>query len=124
MTDSILKPDKQLIKKIGRRIYALRQSKGMSGEDLAFKLGISHQQLYKYEHGINRITFDRLISIASVLDFKLSNFFPASEFGNKIGSLSAPQNMKEIRLMVNFAKFRKLSSEDLAVKFISLLTDH
>ena len=121
MTDFVSDNNKELIKKIGRRIFILRQSKGLSREDLAFKIGISHQQLFKYEMGQNRITVDRLIDIASALDLKLLNFFPVSEFGEETGNLSAPQNIKEIRIAANFAKFKKLSGEDVALKFLELL---
>lgn len=121
MTDFKSTANHELIKKIGRRIFVLRQNKGLSREDLAFKIGISHQQLSKYEMGQNRITVDRLIAIASVLDLKLLNFFPASEFGNNIGNLSAPQTTKEIRLAIDFSKFRKLSGEELAARFLELL---
>lgn len=123
MTDFDSPNNQKLIKKIGRRIFVLRQSKGLSREDLAFKIGISHQQLFKYEMGQNRITVDRLIDIASALDLKLLNFFPVSEFGDEIGNLSAPQNIKEIRLAANFARFKNLSGEDVAIRFLELLVN-
>jgi transcriptional regulator with XRE-family HTH domain len=68
--------DKELIKKIGRQIFNLRQSKGLSREELAFRIGICQQQLFKYEMGLNRITVDRLINIAEALDAEIINFWP------------------------------------------------
>ena len=74
--------------------------------------------------GQTRITVDRLIDITSALDLKLLNFFPVSEFGNEIGNLSASQNIKEIRLAANYAKFKNLSGEDVAMKFLELLVNN
>ena len=123
MTDLYNNPNNQeTIEKIGKRICVLRKNKGLSREELAFRVGISHQQLFKYEIGENRITVDRLIAIALALDLKIINFFPANEFGKKISGSSTFQNEKEIKLISQFSKFKKLSSEDLALKLLELFT--
>ena len=112
--------NKELIEKIGKRICILRKKKGFSRERLAFKIGICHQQLFKYEVGENRITVDRLIAIAEALNTKIINFFPLDDVGEKIGIPTLNDNT-DYRLLGHLFKLKKLSGEDLAIKFIELL---
>lgn len=58
----------------GSKIRYYRTLKGYSLKHLAALLGISAQQLQKYEKGINRITIERLNTICSVLDVPLHQF--------------------------------------------------
>jgi transcriptional regulator with XRE-family HTH domain len=53
---------------VGRTIRALRLSKGMSQGALGRRLGVSFQQVQKYENGTNRIGAGRLAQIALALD--------------------------------------------------------
>jgi transcriptional regulator with XRE-family HTH domain len=59
---------------IGKRIRQVRSSKRMSQEDLARRIGISCQQLQKYESGANRISASRLVQLADVLDVQIALF--------------------------------------------------
>lgn len=60
---------------VGRRIRFHRRAKKVGKLHLAQQLGISPQQLQKYESGINRITAGKLVEIANVLDIEMSDFF-------------------------------------------------
>jgi transcriptional regulator with XRE-family HTH domain len=53
---------------LGQRVRALRMERRMSQEVLANHLGVTFQQVQKYEKGVNRISTDRLILIASALN--------------------------------------------------------
>ncbi len=52
---------------IGFRIRQIRQDKEISQEDIADSLGISYQQLQKYEAGKNRLSPERLCKIAILI---------------------------------------------------------
>lgn len=52
---------------VGRRIRLLRVERGFSQEDLGEQLGISFQQVQKYEKGANRLSVGRLADIAKLL---------------------------------------------------------
>jgi len=54
-------------KEIGLRIRALRIDADMSQDVLAHSLGVSFQQIQKYEKGVNRIAVSRLIEVARAL---------------------------------------------------------
>jgi transcriptional regulator with XRE-family HTH domain len=60
---------------IGRRVRAYRLSCGMSQTALGEKIGVTFQQIQKYEHGVNRIGGGRLKKIAAVLDTTVAALF-------------------------------------------------
>ncbi|MBX4910011.1 MULTISPECIES: helix-turn-helix domain-containing protein [Rhizobium] len=64
---------------VGARIRTRRQLLGMSQERLAEQIGVTFQQVQKYEKGINRIGASRLQRIAEVLHTSPSFFFQQNE---------------------------------------------
>lgn len=62
-------------KQIGMRIHELRISMGLSRQQLSEKIGVTHQQLQKYEKGTNRISAGRLVAISAALNKTPSFFF-------------------------------------------------
>jgi transcriptional regulator with XRE-family HTH domain len=60
---------------IGRRIRTLRQSRFVSEEFLAGQIGVTSQQVRKYERGACRVSIRRLLQIAEVLEADVSVFF-------------------------------------------------
>ena len=60
---------------VGSRIRLRRNMLGMSQEKLGENLGITFQQIQKYEKGTNRVGASRLQAIASILDVPVSFFF-------------------------------------------------
>ena len=64
-----------LDKKIGQKIKQIRKSWGLSQIELAEKIGISFQQIQKYEKGSTRISVVRLQQIAETLGVNISTFF-------------------------------------------------
>lgn len=63
---------------VGRRVQMRRIELGLNQEQLGLSLGISFQQLQKYESGRNRISASRLYSIAKELDVSIDYFFEDS----------------------------------------------
>ena len=60
---------------VGSRVRLRRNMLGMSQEKLGDALGITFQQIQKYEKGANRIGASRLQAIANVLSVPVSFFF-------------------------------------------------
>lgn len=63
---------------IGEKIKGRRKALGMSQEKLAEQLGITFQQVQKYEKGTNRVGGSRMVQIAAALNVPPSWFFPAT----------------------------------------------
>jgi transcriptional regulator with XRE-family HTH domain len=57
---------------IGAAIRLRRRHAGISQEMLAEKCGVSFQQVQKYENGVNRVSFSRLVQIAHALGLRVS----------------------------------------------------
>jgi transcriptional regulator with XRE-family HTH domain len=60
---------------VGSRLKHRRTSIGMTQEKLGEKLGVTFQQVQKYEKGTNRIGASRLQEISRILDVPVSYFF-------------------------------------------------
>lgn len=60
---------------LGRRLRELRQRAGLPMSMLGEQLGLSHQQIYKYESGANRLSTSGLVRLARVLGADVSDFF-------------------------------------------------
>jgi transcriptional regulator with XRE-family HTH domain len=64
---------------VGNRIRLRRMLIGMSQERLGELLGLTFQQIQKYEKGINRIAAGRLYDVAGILRVPVSFFFEDAE---------------------------------------------
>jgi transcriptional regulator with XRE-family HTH domain len=62
-------------RRIGQRVRSRRLEIGMSQERLAELLGVTFQQVQKYEKGVNRIAASRLHDISNALDMPVARFF-------------------------------------------------
>jgi transcriptional regulator with XRE-family HTH domain len=65
----------ELEAQIGERIRSRRIRAGVSQENLGKPLGITFQQIQKYEKGTNRVSAGRLLKIAEVLECNVMDFF-------------------------------------------------
>ena len=66
---------------VARNIRYQRIQRGMSQEAVADELGLTFQQLQKYEKGVNRISIGRLVRIAKILDVPLTVLLDGVEEG-------------------------------------------
>lgn len=64
---------------VGKRLKELRTMRRMSQSDVACKLGLSFQQIQKYETGTNRISSSRLYEMSNILGVCVADLF--SEVG-------------------------------------------
>ena len=66
---------------VGERIRARRNQIAMSQENLGKALGVSFQQIQKYEKGVNRISSGRLIQIVNTLQCSVTDLIGAGNSG-------------------------------------------
>ena len=102
-------------KHVGARVRTRRTLIGMTQRQLAKALGLTYQQIQKYEDGRNRIGASRLHQIASILEVPLPFFFQgmarpdtepedppdAPDFPAMLGSA------EEVQLVVSFGKIKE-----------------
>jgi transcriptional regulator with XRE-family HTH domain len=79
---------------VGHRIRLHRLQSGLSQTELAKHLGVTFQQVQKYENGANRVGAGRLTKIAQVLGIPVSTLFgthdPTTIEGSGRGTASSP----------------------------------
>lgn len=60
---------------IGKKIRQWRLTRGLTQAQLGEKIGVTFQQIQKYENGINRVLVSRLYDLAIALSIDISQFF-------------------------------------------------
>jgi len=89
---------------IGMKIHELRISMGLSRQQLAEKIGVTHQQLQKYEKGTNRISAGRLAAIAKSLKKPVSFFFDGID--GEVDTLPTQHQRMCIEVSRNFLRIK------------------
>lgn len=72
--------DRRLDVSIGRQVRAARESAGLTLADLGTAIGVTFQQVHKYESGVNGLTAARLYSIARSLGRPIGYFLENAEW--------------------------------------------
>ena len=95
---------------VGARTRALRLQRGISQSELASELGVSFQQVQKYETGANRVSASKLYTIARVLKVKPGYFFDGLD--DSFDGLDAVEHdMDIVELDVDAARIAALISK-------------
>ena len=97
---------------VGNRVRIRRMLVGMSQERLGDLLGLTFQQVQKYEKGINRIGAGRLFEIARILDVPVGFFYDGVDgAADGLSEASAPvmefvSSSEGLQLSLAFMKIR------------------
>jgi transcriptional regulator with XRE-family HTH domain len=75
---------------VGARLRLARRMRNLSQEALAERLGVTFQQVQKYENGVNRLTASRLYQAALLLEVPVSSLFPDLKPEGPQAGLSEP----------------------------------
>jgi transcriptional regulator with XRE-family HTH domain len=73
---------------LGSRVRLRRKELGYSQDQLARATGITFQQVQKYEHGTNRISFSRLVEISEALECSVGDLIGNLDKSKSSGSFS------------------------------------
>jgi transcriptional regulator with XRE-family HTH domain len=99
-------------KQIGKKIKNFRELKKITQEDLAEGLGVSVQQLHKYETGKNKISIDKLMILARRFNVDL-NFFvegmtwPENDEYTQVRILKGEVELIEVSRRISKTNLRK-----------------
>ena len=116
-------------KNIGRQIRMLRISNKISQKDLAGKMGITYQQIQKYENGLNRISVARLWQFCKI--FEITPDFLFAEVLKKNDSTPSQDQLipntvatsQDVKLMLAFKKIENVSHRALVIKMCEALAN-
>ncbi len=92
---------------VGKHIRLRRMAKGLSQTELGTRVGVTFQQVQKYEKGINRVGASRLLRIAEVLEVPVSSFFEGADTNETEIDIPSPLTLvaepQALRLVQAFA---------------------
>jgi transcriptional regulator with XRE-family HTH domain len=88
---------------VGRNVRIWRMARGMSQAQLANRLGVTFQQLQKYEVGANRIGSGRLVKAAAVLRIPIATLFEGADTDPSRSLLALVADGRAFRLAHAFA---------------------
>jgi len=115
---------------IGQRVRSRRLEIGMSQERLAELLGVTFQQVQKYEKGVNRIAASRLHDISAALDMPPARFFEGLSSGRGPGVAEQGQDFEDVlatpegaQLMALFASIKSVKVRRRVIELVKALSE-
>jgi transcriptional regulator with XRE-family HTH domain len=114
---------------VGKRIRTQRLHRKMSQSELGKRLGITFQQIQKYESGVNRVGAGRLQTIAKVFDLPVNVFFgedsatqDASDAANET-VLNFLNTARAVKLVKDFARIKDPALQQAIVALVEKIAD-
>lgn len=104
---------------VGERVRARRLLTGLSQDAFASKLGITFQQVQKYEKGANRISASRLYRISKILNVPVAYFFDDMD-GQEVLSGLKREGLELVRA---FNRIEQASTRKQMISLIHSLAD-
>lgn len=91
---------------VGKKLRDKRQKAGLTLAEIANKIGVSHQQIQKYEHAQSRISASALFQLSKILGVTSDYFFDgfqASDDGNdkkNVSDIISPHRSKSLNILI------------------------
>ncbi|MEZ5843659.1 MAG: helix-turn-helix domain-containing protein [Hyphomicrobiaceae bacterium] len=108
-------------RQVACRIMEIRKQRGISREDLAERIGVSMNQVIKYEQGANRVSASRMQELANALDVDVTTFFSS----DPIGEPAAPAQLSAVerRLLEAFRRIPLPETRSMVIRMVALVAD-
>jgi transcriptional regulator with XRE-family HTH domain len=118
-------------RKLGQRVRSRRLEIGMSQERLAEILGVTFQQVQKYEKGVNRIAASRLLDICGALDVSVSRLYEGLRSSRAPGAAEPRPDLVEdalstpegAHLMSLFASIQSVRVRRRVVELVKVMAE-
>jgi transcriptional regulator with XRE-family HTH domain len=109
---------------MGKKIRLRRVEQRLSQSDLGEKLGVSFQQVQKYEKGVNRVGATRLQQIATALDVSVSFFYDGDGKTKEVESLLFLDSAFSLRLLRAYSKIQDQAIQRQMVSLMESVADN
>jgi transcriptional regulator with XRE-family HTH domain len=106
---------------IGRLVRAQRQQLGLAQTDLAERIGVTFQQVQKYEKGMNRISIGRLTRIAEALDVPPTFFFARETKASMASNYKSRQFLAADGVLRLIKAFDRFPAGEIRAAFVELV---
>ena len=109
---------------VGRNVRIWRLDRGLTQSQLAGRLGVTFQQLQKYEVGANRIGTGRLVKLAAVLRVPIAALFQGTDAADPSQSLLAlVSDSRSFRLARAFAAIKNNRTRESLVNMVEKIAE-
>jgi len=115
---------------VGRRVRSRRLECRLSQTELAERIGVTFQQVQKYEKGVNRIGAGRLQRISEALEVPISFFFGVTGGGTKAEAGNGAESVfgfmqtsGSVRIVKAFHKIKSRKARQLLVEMAEEFAD-
>ena len=103
-------------KHVGSRVRMRRMMLGMSQEKLGDALGLTFQQVQKYEKGVNRIGAGRLFEVARILNVPVDFFYEGLNAGSPSAANESDASSPPVMEFVSSGEGLQLSLAFMKIK--------
>lgn len=110
-----------LTKQIGRTLRALREAHNYSQEDIATRLGVSYQQVQKYESGKNRVSLEGLLILKELYNIDYEMLFYGVE-GSPEDALK--RNSGDLNILIKLTRLEDRTLKRKIEQVVDILCDH
>ncbi len=100
---------------IGERVRLFRIAAGFKQKDLAAELGVSYQQIQKYEAGKDKVSIEKLVEISEILNVSIDSFF------RDISKMDTRPNRQALTLMKYYSGISRDNVRSLLVDIVKIL---
>ena len=101
---------------LGHNVRFWRLARGLSQTQLANRLGITFQQVQKYEAGDNRVSIGRLVKTAAILRVPVAALFEGTEADGRV--LALISDSRSFRLAHAFAAIKHRRARESLVNMV------
>mgnify|MGYP001809889853 FL=1 len=108
---------------IGAQIKARRQARGKTQSELGHAIGISFQQVQKYENGSNRIAASDIIAVSAALGTTPEAFFPSGQETSAGSSTALLLKADALQLMGAFTRIRSPKTRRMIVRLVQAMIE-
>lgn len=109
---------------VGNNIRRIRVAKGMSQEKLGEALGITFQQVQKYEKGTNRVSSSKMDMICSALGCSLFDVFAGTAAAGSAPLSLPPVSSKAMQVAELFEKIESDETKAAIIRLLKSVTSH
>ena len=109
-----------MAKDLGKLIKQMRKASGMTQMKLAEKLGVTYQQIQKYEYGTSNLSISRLVQMADIFGVRPVDL--VGDAANQEPTQEEPdyKSLKEDEVML-LLLYRRLQSRKLKDQFVQMV---
>jgi len=101
---------------IGEKIKGRRRELGISQESLAEILGVTYQQVQRYENGTNKLNVENIQTVADALTVPVSYFFEPEKTSMIVEKPAFYLSANENKLLRHFRKIKNSASKNTVIQ--------